>query len=160
MGTSAYILMDRNEFTTEKLLSDTIVATFHAGLMLKLNNYNNYFEDGKFSSTMLNINDKLVAEKGKSLLYYVHATSHPNISFYDHEDVGLDPNRELCRVGYMEEIYDVEDVVFKFIYEYLKLNPKDYFWMPDYDRVYSWEDMQHLKSLPYDPQWCYKNPKA
>ncbi len=159
MGTSAYILMDRKKFTTEKLLSDTIIATFHADLMLTLNNDKNYSSNGEFFYTTLNISDKLVVQNGKSFLYYVDATTNLGIKFYYHEDVGLDLNRELCRVGYMEEIYDVEDVVFKFIYEYLKLNPKDYFWMPDYDRIYSWEDMQHLKSLPYDPQWCYKNPK-
>jgi len=34
-----------------------------------------------------------------------------------------------------------------------------YYWLGDYNWVYSWEDMRKLKSLPYDPNWCYKNPK-
>ncbi|GGI95897.1 hypothetical protein [Paenibacillus hunanensis] len=159
MGTSAYIIMDRKKFTTERLLSDTIIATFHTDLMLTLNNDKDYSEEGEFLCTTLNISDKLVVENGKSFIYYVHATNYPYLTFYDHEEVGLDPSRDLCQVGYIEEIYDVQEIIFEFIYEYLKLNPEDYFWIPDYDWVYSWEDMQHLKSLPYDPQWCYKNPK-
>lgn len=66
----------------------------------------------------------------------------------------------LYQVGYIEDVYGVEELIFRFIYEYLKLNPTDYFWIPDYDWVYSWEDMQKFRSLPYDPNWCYKNPKS
>ncbi|RPK28353.1 hypothetical protein EDO6_03880 [Paenibacillus xylanexedens] len=59
----------------------------------------------------------------------------------------------------MEDIYGNQELILHFIYEYLKLNPDDYFWIADNDWVYSREEIQKLKSLPYDPDWCYKNPK-
>ncbi|MCK6077084.1 hypothetical protein [Paenibacillus silvae] len=159
MGTSAYILMEHKKYTTEKLLGDSIVAAFYADAMLNFHNSKNYSMDGKFLSTTLNISHKLVKQNGYSFIYYVDATNNPSIEFYYNEDVGLEPSRKLCKVGCIEEIYGVQELIFSFIYEYLKLNPDDYFWVTDYDWVYSWGDMQKLKSLPYDPDWCYKNPK-
>lgn len=159
MGSSAFILMKKSKYTPERLLADTIVAVFHAKAMLYFQNDQRFLEDGRFSYTTLNINDKPFNEENKrSLLYYIDGTEN-NIDFYYYEELNLDPSQDLCRVGCIEEIYGTQELIFRFIYEYLKLNPDDYFWIADYDWVYSWEDMQKLKSLPYDPDWCYKNPK-
>lgn len=42
MGTSAFILMKQEKYTPEKLLSDTIVAAFHADARLYFDNYKKY----------------------------------------------------------------------------------------------------------------------
>lgn len=160
MGTTAFILTDREKYTPEKFLADTIVATFHSDAKLIFENYKNY-KEGRFSSTTLNILDHSYnsEENNYQFILYVKARENPSIFFSDYDDLGLNSDRELFRIGAIEEVYGAEKVIFRFIYEYLKINPDDYFWVADYDWVYSWEDMQRLKSLPYDSDWCYKNPK-
>ncbi|WP_440116652.1 hypothetical protein [Paenibacillus sp. QZ-Y1] len=150
MGTSAFILMDRKKYTTEKLLSDSIVAAFYADAMLNFHNSKNYSTDGRFLSTTMNISHKLVKENNYSFIFYVDATDKPGLEFYYNDDVGLEERRDLFQVGCIEEIYGVQELVFEFIYHYLRLNPDDYFWVADYDWVYSWGDMEKLKTLPYD----------
>ncbi|BBH22805.1 hypothetical protein Back11_41500 [Paenibacillus baekrokdamisoli] len=160
MGTPAVILTKKEKYSPERLLADTIVAVFHADATLYFHNNKNYSEDGGFSYTTLNINNKSFAEKSDlSFIFYVHSINSSSVDFYYHEDLGLDTNLLLCQVGHIEDIYGVQELIFSFIYEYLRLNPDDYFWVADYDWVYSWEDMQKLKSLPYDPNWCYNDPK-
>lgn len=159
MGTSAYILMSRKKYSPERLLADSIISTFHADIMLNFHNSKNFGNDGRFLSTTLNINDKKVRENNFSFIFYVDSKDNPNLDFYYNEDVGLDSKNELYQVGCIEDVYGVEELVLRFIYEYLKLNPEDYFWVADYDWVYSWEDMQKIKFQPYDPDWCYKSPK-
>ncbi len=161
MGTSAVILTNKETYSPEKLLADTIVAAFHSDATLYFHNNKNYFEDGRFSYTTLNINKKSLAETIEcSFIFYVHSISSSSIDFYYHEELGLETSVSLCQVGHIEDIYGVQDLIFHFIYEYLKQNPHDFFWVTDYDWVYSWEDMQKLRSFPYDPDWCYKNPKT
>ncbi|WP_106768713.1 hypothetical protein [Paenibacillus faecalis] len=160
MGTPAVILTKQERYSPEKLLADTIVAVFHSDASLYFHNKKNYSDKGSFSYTTLNINSKSFAETNEgSFIFYVHSVISPSIDFYYHGDLGLDTNLLLYQVGHIEDIYGVQELIFNFIYEYLKLNPDDYFWVADYNWFYSWEDIQKLKSLPYDPDWCYKNPK-
>jgi hypothetical protein len=49
-------------------------------------------------------------------------------------------------------------LVFNFVYEYLKLNPDEYFWFGTDSHAFSWEDMKKLKEKPYDPDWWAKIP--
>ncbi|MCI1694294.1 hypothetical protein [Aneurinibacillus aneurinilyticus] len=160
MGTSAFILMRQEKYTPEKLLGDAIVATFHADVRLYFDNYKTY-KNEQFFCTTLNITDKpLGVDNNQQFIFYVDGIDNYEIYFENDEDIsGLDSNLTLCQVGCIEEVYGAQELIFRFIYEYLKLNPDNYFWVADYDWVYSWEDMQKLKSLPYDPDWCYKNPK-
>lgn len=58
MGTSAVILKNRFKYSPEKLLSDTIVATFHANLQLYFQNDTNYTQKGEFCYTTLNVTNK------------------------------------------------------------------------------------------------------
>lgn len=161
MGIPANILMPYKEYTPEKFLFSVMVSAYHANLELTIMSVN-YSKDGHFHYMMTNIHersdDKHVSPK-QFLLYVKRKPKSPSESFYYYEDVGLDPSLELCRVGYIEEIIDQEDVIFRFSYEYLKMNPTHYFWVPDFDLVYTWEDMQKIKES-YDPYWCYKNPKT
>ncbi|CAM3359721.1 hypothetical protein HP548_28095 [Paenibacillus taichungensis] len=54
MGTFAFILTERKKYTTEKLLSDSIVAAFNADVMLNFHNSKNYSTDGHFLTTTMN----------------------------------------------------------------------------------------------------------
>lgn len=140
MGTSAVILTQKGRYSPEKLLADTIVSVFHADATLYFDNNKNYSNDGKLLYTTLNI---AFAEKSEqSFVFSVHAIDNLNIDFYYHEDLALESNLSLCQVGHIEDIYGVQQLIFNFIYEYLKLNPDDYFWITDFDWVYNWGDMK------------------
>ncbi|SFJ49764.1 hypothetical protein [Thermoflavimicrobium dichotomicum] len=155
MGTEACILKEHEKYTPEKLLADAIVAAFHADVKLHFTNIK-FFEDGRFRRTILNIMDD---PNDHQIIFNVMAKDRPEMFFYDYEYVGLDSNRKLYCVGYIEDVYGVDEILFRFIYEYLKINPHDYFWVSDFEWVYRWEDMQKFKSLPYDPYWYQTNPK-
>jgi len=156
MGTTAFILTSPNKYSPERLLADSIISAYHADIMLNFHNSKNYDGNGQLLSTTLNINDKNVRENHDSFLLYVDASDNRELDFLYYEDVGLDPDHKLYQVGAIEDIYGVEELVFRFIYQYLQLNRDDYFWVPDNDWVYGWEDLQRFKSLPYDSEWCYK----
>ncbi len=112
-------------------MADTIVAAFHSDSALYFYNNKTYTNDGEFLYTTLIINHKsFTGDNESSLIFHIHSISSPSTEFYYH--------------------------VLHFIYEYLKLNPDDYFWIADNDWVYNWEDIHKLKSLPDDPDWCYK----
>lgn len=160
MGTSAFILTNQQNYCPEKLLADSIISAYNADVMLNFHNSKNLTEDGRLLSTTLNINDKNVQENNKSFIFYVDAKDNPNIEFFDYEELDLDPNNKLCQIGFIEEMDGVEDLLFKFIYEYLSINKNDYFWMPDYDWVYTLEDLKKLNVSSLDPEWCYKNPNS
>ncbi|WP_339782837.1 hypothetical protein NSQ38_15680 [Paenibacillus sp. FSL R7-0313] len=160
MGTSAVILTQKDEYSPEQLLADTIVAAFHSESALYFYNNKTYTNDGSFLFTTLNINRKsYIGDNESSLILHIHSISSPSNEFYYHEDLGLDPIKPLCQIGHIEDIYGNQELILHFIYEYLKLNPDDYFWIADNDWVYSREDIQKLKTVPYDPDWCHRNPR-
>ena len=55
MSTSAFILTQQATYSPEKLLSDTIVAVFHADLLAYFHNFKTYSSTGEFSYTTMNI---------------------------------------------------------------------------------------------------------
>ena len=58
-----------------------------------------------------------------------------------------------------EDFYEYEDLLFKVVYEILKLYPSAKLWI-EYDWLYTLEDLEKIASRPYDNSWCYKNPKS
>lgn len=57
----------------------------------------------------------------------------------------------------IEDISDCEKILLDFLYEYLKLNPEDYFYDEE-EWYYTYEDIERIKKNVFDPAWCYKNP--
>lgn len=161
MGTSGVILKSRCDFSVEKLLSEVMIVTFRAKLNLYFHNSTEYNDDGSFKSTSLNISDKpLYQDNALQLLFRISEIKKECINEYgDTEFDWVDKGKKLYYVACIENISTVEKLSFKFIYQYLKLNPNDYFWVDWYKWAFSLEDMEKLKKLPYDPDWCYKDPK-
>ncbi|WP_145413128.1 hypothetical protein [Paenibacillus xylanexedens] len=160
MGISAVILKKKDKYSPEKLLADTIVAAFHSDAALYFYNSKTYTNEGEFLYTTLNINRKsFTGDKESSFIFHIHSISSPSTEFYYYEDLGLGTSESLYQVGHIEDIYGSQELILHFMYEYLKLNPDDYFWIADNDWVYRWEDILRLKSSPYDSDWCYRNPK-
>lgn len=159
MGIAAYILMEKSKYSFEKLLADAVVASFHADLMLYARNKR--FEEGNAQYTILEIFDQGFRwghEDDRRFQVYVDQATNPAITFYHYDRLGFDPNQNLCQVGDIPDIRGAEEQIFHFIYQYLKRNPKDYFWVESNDWVYGWEDVKMLMKLPFNSQWCYLAP--
>lgn len=158
MEIPAYILINEENYSLEKLLSDTIVAAFHADLMLYFNNENSCKDRDRKYKTIDIIENTKGIEKNKRFRLYVASKENVDL-FKSYKELGIDPNRKLVQV-WMEELQDHGDVVFLFMYEYLKLNSEDLFWVNDSNWVYQWQDMQKLGFLQNDPYWYHTDPKT
>jgi hypothetical protein len=162
MGTYAHILKNWEKHNPEKLFVDTALICFRINVMLHFNNSSTYFEDGRFKHTYLSIVDDagfVKVDNDRQFIFNIQGVNIENISVDVDTDFDyLVPNAKLCSLAYIEKVRgDNIELIFRFVYEYLKINPDEYFWFEG-DWVYSWEDMQKLKSLPFDPDWCFKNP--
>jgi hypothetical protein len=93
--------------------------------------------------------------QGQSFSFYIYSINQKYVSDEDFDWVIK--GGKLHKVINIDDLEENEEIVFKFIYEYLKLNPKDYFWVEN-DWVYTLEDMERFSKLPFDESWCYKNP--
>jgi len=160
MGTSAVILKSRSTYSPEKFLSDTIISVFRAKLNLYFPNDARYFDNGSFNYTTLNISDKSLGDKNvKQALVYVKGIDTNNIDKYQEVQFDwVEKGKKLYRVAFVEEVWGIEELAFNFLHEYLKLNPDDYIWFDSYDWVFKLEHMEKLRKLPFDREWCYKNP--
>ncbi|WP_160673127.1 hypothetical protein [Clostridium sp. C8-1-8] len=160
MSTPGSILKRRLDYSTEKVMSDTLSATFRAGLMLYFKNQTNFLNDGSFANTRFNIIDRTVniTDETPQIIFCVLGIKK-GIFDLDNEFDWVEKGGKLYEIAYAENISDREELVFNFIYEYLKLNPKDYFWVDSYEWVFSLDDMEKLRKLPFDSEWCYKDPK-
>jgi hypothetical protein len=159
MGTSSFFLVERATYSPDELLSSVMLASFKSDAMLFYRNEKYFTEENHFKYTTISIMYNLDTDENKFLLY-IDGVKNDGLEFNNNGQFsGLDPLLSLYQVGCIEDVYDNEQLLFNFVYEYLQLNQKQYYWLGGYNWVYSWEDMRKLKSLPYDPDWCYKNPR-
>lgn len=63
----------------------------------------------------------------------------------------------LIRGVIIEDISGCERMLLDFLYEYLMLNPKDYFWN-ELDWYYTYDDIVKIRQKEFNPDWCYKKP--
>jgi hypothetical protein len=160
MSITASILKKRLDYSTEKVLSNILIATFRAKLMLVFQNQTEFLNDGSLDRTRFNIIDRTVniTDETPQIIFWVLGIKE-GIFDLDNEYDFVEKGGKLYDIAYVENILGREELVFNFIYEYLKLNPNDYFWIDCDDLVFSLDDMEKLRKLPFDPEWCYKDPK-
>lgn len=80
------------------------------------------------------------------------------ICFFEYGDIREDEG--LIRVVFIDNAPDCDRILLDFLFEYLKLNPNDYFWTSVSGCRYTYEDIKKIKQNDFDPLWCYKNPHA
>ena len=78
--------------------------------------------------------------------------------FFEYGDIGAEEG--LIRVVLIEGISDCEKILLDFLFEYLKLNPNDYFWTSESGCRFTYEDIKKFKQKKFDPNWCWKDPHA
>ncbi|WP_088830478.1 hypothetical protein [Paenibacillus tyrfis] len=157
--TMGIVLKNRLEHSVEKMLSDVIVSVFRSNLKLVFGNRLFYNKDGSLRSVEMTISDRpLYLGDTENFTFWIERIDEKYVNEKEDEEYDwVDEGKNLYQVGYIENIRDIEGIVYKFVYEYLKLNPNDYFWFEDY--AFCYKDMEKLSKLPYNPDWCYTNPR-
>lgn len=160
MGTYAHILKDWKNHDPEKVFTDAATVAFRINASFKYNNAKYFFEDGSFRHTSIGISQDTVSIDPDNDIGFVF-----NIQGVNMEDiqVGLDrefdnllPNANLCSLAYIEKVRDDnKEFIFRFAYEYLKLNPDEFFWF-EWDHLFSLEDLHQLNKRSLDKNWCFK----
>lgn len=154
-----FILKSRLEYSVEKLLSDIIISVFKADINLVFGNRTRYREDGSFKAVEMTISKyPLYKDNSETFNFWIESIEEKHIEYKDTEFDWVEKDKKLHNIAYIDNVRDYEELAFKFVYEYLKLNPNDYFWFED-DYAFNFEDMERLSKLPFDSNWCYKNPK-
>lgn len=162
MGTYAHILKNWQKHDPEKVFSDSALVCFRINAMLYYHNDKTFFKDGRLRLAYMGIIDDKVSVSENNDRQFIL-----NIQGVNREDiaVGLDkefdylvPDGKLCSLAYIEKVRDTNtELIFRFAYEYLKINPDEYFWFEG-DYAFGWEDVRKLKELPFDKDWCFKKP--
>lgn len=167
MAINAYILKDKEEYSIDKIKDDIRIIATRLKLHLK-EAEPNIKADGSFSSLQFTIFDDVAfnvylegtwgeeINQGQSLGIYIYAIDEKYES--DKMFDWIEEGRKLHKIIYFDDIEYNEELVYKFVYEYLKLNTKDYFWDIN-NWAYTLEDLKKVNKLPFDENWCYKNPK-
>ncbi|MDS0527712.1 hypothetical protein NNC19_18645 [Clostridium sp. SHJSY1] len=166
MATSGCILKKKDEYIVENMVNDIKEAISKAKLHIRGESRFNH-QNGSFNYLNLGIFDDIAfnldsddfgneeVEQGQCLNFYISSIDKEYIDYEEFDWVAK--GNKLCKVAFIENVIDNEKIVFKFVYEYLKLNPQDFFWVED-DWVYTLKDMEQLSKLPFNENWCYKNP--
>lgn len=162
MGIYAHIIKDWQKHDPEKVFMDAAKVCYTINAMFNFGNVKMFFPDGKLKHTSVGIIDDKVSTSKVNENQFIF-----NIQGVNDEDIelGLDkdldylvPNKRLCSLAYIEKVRDGNtELIFRFAYEYLKLNQDEYFWF-EWDYAFSWNDMIKLKKLPFNKNWCFINP--
>ncbi|URZ00360.1 hypothetical protein [Clostridium felsineum] len=155
MGVSGIILKDRRDYLPEEFLRDVMTAVFKSDFNLRLEacDRERYDENGLFKYTKF-----LLYTRKDDFIFEVFSLNNDLINEdEDNKFNYIDLEQKLYSIAVMHDIEQNEEAIFKFSYEYLKLNPKDYICFED-DFAFNFQDMEKLSKLPYDEYWCYKNP--
>ncbi|WP_336686036.1 hypothetical protein [Chryseobacterium bernardetii] len=149
---SGYILKKNNESKPLNILENFIKIAYTIDCIFIYNNNKYISEKDKYDYLSVNFADdfnQISEDNERQFQFYLYINRLQNIEIY-HEI--------FYKVGYIELIDDDNTkLIFEFVYEYLKLNPEEYFWV-EWGYLYKWEDMQKLKSIPFDKDWCFKIP--
>lgn len=156
MASSGYILKKREEVEFDVLLHDIRLASEYAGLEARIDS--DVCEAlGDIGIYMMgNIADTYENTPGaQQWCMYIYSDS-----MYLHRFDYVAKNEHLIIVMLIEHVPDCEQILLDFLFEYFKLNPRDYFLVEEYEWYYTYEDIKKLKQNDFDPYWCCKDPHA
>ena len=58
----------------------------------------------------------------------------------------------------MENIYESEELILKFLLEYMKNKPNVFFYVECAEYYYTYDDIVKIHNSTFDCKWCYKEP--
>ena len=155
MGTDAHLYKVKEEIDPYKTIEDIKIAGERAGQIVLIDKHIYYDEDGDFRFTTTNsANTYEDVDGAEQILMYIYGTknAYPNPDF----------DALIHKEGYLQTIvidvfYESEKIMLDFVYEYLKINPDIYLYI-EREWVYTLEDLEKIRALPFDRNWCYTKP--
>lgn len=154
MASSGYILKKQEDVEFAILLHDIRLAADHAGLEARIesNVYEAYDDVGIYTiGNIANTYEDIPGAQQWNMYIY-------SDSMYLHRFDHVAKNEHLIIVMLIERIPDCEQILLNFLYEYFKLNPKDFFGIEEYEWYYTYEDIKKIRQKDFDSYWCYKDP--
>lgn len=153
MGLSGIILKKKENTDIYKLISGVRFAAKQAGLEPRIESTLYDSRDGGVYTTA-NIADTYedIPEAQQWLMYM-----YSDDDCLDRFDWVLKDGKLICAI-IIEDIAGCSKILLDFLFEYLKLNPDDYFW-DELKWYYTYEDITRIKQKKFEPDWCYKNPQ-
>ena len=154
MSSTGIILKRKEDVEFDRLLLDIKLAAVRAGLEARINsNVKEHF--GKEVYTTGNIADTFEDIPGAQQ-WHMYIYSDDEWGFFEYGDISVEEG--LIRVIFIEDAPDCNNILLDFLFEYFKLNPKDYFWTDGAQWHYTFNDIKKIKQHSYDPNWCNKDP--
>lgn len=156
MATTGVIIKDKPKFFVDNFIDDVKHACANANLNIFVSN-TTYNDDGSISDSSMNIIDNQLVN-GKKQEFIINVTNFDKENDFNDFFNWVDNSKELLRIAFIDPVSDNEELLFKFMYELFTVNPDGYLWIDGCEWVYTFEILKKLKQLPFDPEWCYKNP--
>lgn len=115
-----------------------------------------YNGEGKLKYTRVYISDKPFREYfSRTLSFSVY--DEP----YEYQIVNFkwdDTSNEYFKAIVSDDFYENEDLLLRFSHAILKIYPSAKIWVEE-EWFYTLENLDIVTGMPYDNDWCYKNPK-
>lgn len=152
MGLSGMILKSKENVNISKMLEDIKIAAEQANLEPRIESklYPS-LEGGIYTTANIADTYEDIPEAQQWLMYI-----YSDDDCYDRFD-WIHKGKNLIRSIIIEDFSGCQKMLLDFLYQYLMLNPCDYFW-DELEWYYSYEDIVKIKQKKFDPDWCYKNP--
>lgn len=147
------ILKKKDSLDIQNLINDAKLAAEKAHLEMRVTSEIMEKRNGDGVYVTANIADTYedIPEAQQWVMY---------IFSYDDWLDGLDyvlKDQSLMRTILIEDVSGCSRILLDFLYEYLRLNPEDFFY-DELEWYYTYEDIVNIKQKEFDPIWCYKNP--
>lgn len=156
MGLAGILLKKRELVDVQKIVNDLENSALQVGLEFRNGIDCEKNEDGSFNYLSANIaNTFKEVEHQQQMLMYIYNISDDD---YLQEFDWIEKGKNLIQIVNIEDFQGCEKILLDLLYEYFKLNPKDYFWN-ELDWYYTYDDIARIKKNEFDPTWCYQNPQ-
>jgi len=160
MGTSAFILFKSgHSIRIPQLLSDAEDICRENSLYYG-DVADGYGDLNIVSHCETNINDIMWGEEGSSERDILFDLANEPFDLRNIDFEWDSSRQEYFKAMIAVEFYNNEDLLFKFLYPFLKRYPEAKLWIEE-DWFYTLEDLEKIANRqPFDQEWCYKDPKT
>ncbi len=160
MASSAYIWKNKEDVSIYKTIRDVKLAAKRSGNQARIDSKIACMKDYMYTEgSVANIYEYV--SWARSFVIYIYEYSY----CFDFgvktlvKEGRLPAENDMSQVIYIEDTSDCEPVLSHFLFEYLKLNPKDVFCPECYNWYFTYEDIERIvKKRRVDNSWYCKDP--
>ena len=148
MGQSGIILKEKKDIIFEEILSNVKKALENAGYHYICDTEKGCFKSFEYESNTICVQDRQNPERG--YLMYLYGKSE---EVYDTMFDWIKKGACLNQIISIEDFNNCEDMLLRFVYEYMKLSPNDIFY-DELDWYYTKADIDKIVSNSFNKNWC------